>query len=75
MSVALGEENADLVIKGGEIINVLSREIHRSDVAIKGGRIALVGPADHTIGKNTKIIDAENFFLAPGLVDTHIHRG
>lgn len=73
VSVALGEEKAELVIKDGKIINVLSREVHKSDVAIKGERIALVGAADHTIGENTKIIDAENLFLAPGLIDTHIH--
>jgi len=73
VSVALGEEKADLVIKNGKIINVLSREIHKSDVAIKGERIALVGAAEHTIGENTKIIDAENFFIAPGLIDAHIH--
>jgi len=73
VSVALGEEKAELVIKNGKIINVFSREVYKSDVAIKGERIALVGPTDHTIGEDTKTIDAEGFFLAPGLIDTHVH--
>ncbi|MEM3420665.1 MAG: adenine deaminase [Candidatus Hadarchaeum sp.] len=73
VNVAMGREKADLVISGGKIINVHSREIHKSDIAIKSGRIALVGDADHTVGRETKVIDAGGFYLAPGLIDTHIH--
>lgn len=73
VSVALGKNEADLVIKKGKLIDVFSGEIRRADVAIKGERIALVGNVDHTIGKNTTVIDAKGFFLSPGLMDTHIH--
>lgn len=73
VSVALGEDKADVVIKGGEIVNVASGEIHRSDVAIKGERIALVGDANHTIGEKTNVINAEGLFLCPGLMDAHVH--
>jgi adenine deaminase len=73
VKVAMGEEKAELVIKNGKIINVYSREVHRADIAIKGGRIALVGDAGHTIGKKTEVMKADGFFLAPGLIDAHIH--
>ncbi len=44
-----------------------------ADVAIRSGRIVLVGQADHTIGSKTTVIDASGYYLVPGLVDGHIH--
>ena len=41
---------------------------------IKGKRIAFVGPsAAHTIGENTRIIEADGDFVVPGLLDGHMH--
>ncbi len=73
IKTALGQTPADVVIKNGKIVNVYTGEILEEDVAIKGKRIALVGDAKHTIGKNTEIIDAKGYFLAPGLMDPHWH--
>lgn len=73
VSTALGEDKADVVITNGSIVNVASGEIYKTDVAIRGERIALVGNADHTIGDLTKKIDARGIFLIPGLIDCHIH--
>jgi adenine deaminase len=43
-------------------------------VAVKGPWIAYVGPeADHTVGSATKVIDAQEMVLIPGLVDGHAH--
>lgn len=71
---AEGLEKADLVIKNGRLINVFTGEIiDGTDVAVKGGRIALVGDASHTIGEKTKIIDAQGMYLAPGFIDGHLH--
>lgn len=72
--VAQGIDKAELVIKNGNLINVNTGEILENiDVAITHGRIALVGNADHTIGENTKIIDATGLYISPGFMDGHIH--
>ncbi len=74
VSVALGTLAANLVIKNGQLIDVFSGEIRLADVAIKGERIAFVGEnASHTIGENTTVIDANGYFLSPGLMDSHVH--
>lgn len=72
--VATGEEKADLVIQNARLINVCTHEILENiSVAVSNGRIALVGDASHCIGKNTKVIDAQNKYLAPAFMDGHIH--
>ncbi len=75
IATALGEEKADLVIKGVSLVNVYTGEILEGiDVAVKDERIAYVGSdASHTIGLNTKIIDGKNKVLIPGFLDAHIH--
>ena len=73
MDVALGREPADLVITGGTIVDVNVRKLRKADIAIKGSRIALVGDAMHTIGKNTKFVDAIGKIISPGLIDAHMH--
>ena len=72
--VAGGQKKADLVIRNGTLINVNTAEIiPHTDVAITHGRIALVGEASHTIGENTKVIDASGCYISPGFMDGHIH--
>lgn len=72
--VASGEEKADLVIQNARLVNVCTHEIMENiSVAVAEGRIALVGDAAHCIGENTKVIDAENKYLAPAFMDGHIH--
>ena len=72
--VATGVEKAELVIKNARLVNVCTHEIMENiSVAVAEGRIALVGDASHCIGENTKVIDAENKYLAPAFMDGHIH--
>ncbi len=74
VDVAMGRVKADLVIKKGTLVNVFTKElIEGVDIAIKGDRIALVGRADHTIGPETLVIDAEGKYLSPGFLDGHVH--
>ena len=75
VAVAMGRKPADTVICNGRWVNVHSGEIlPGTDVAIVGGRIAYVGPdASHCIGPNTKIIEAKQRYLVPGLCDAHMH--
>lgn len=72
--VAMGEVHADLVIKNGILVNVHTGElIEHMDVAVAAGRIAYVGNAEHTIGTDTVVIDAAGRYMAPGLLDGHMH--
>jgi adenine deaminase len=75
VNVAMGREPADLVIRNGRWVCVQSGEIiPGTDISIKEERIAYVGPnAAHTIGGRTEVIDAQGFFLVPGLLDGHMH--
>lgn len=72
--VCMGREPADLVIAGGRLVNVHTREVLDDvEVAIKGGRVAMFGDCGHTRGAATRILDAEGAYLVPGLIDTHMH--
>src|SRR5262245_31177585 len=75
VDVAMGRVPADLVIQNGQWVSVQSGEIiPNSDIAIKDEHIAYVGEdASHTIGRQTKVIDAKGRFLVPGLLDGHMH--
>lgn len=73
-AVAQGRQPAETVIKNAKLVNVCTAEIQEGvDVAIAEGRIAYIGQADHCIGEETKVIDAEGCYIAPGFLDGHIH--
>jgi adenine deaminase len=73
VAVALGQSPADLVIRGGNLVNVFTAEIYPADVAVYGSKIAAVGDVSGQTGPDTKVIDASGFFLVPGLIDGHLH--
>jgi adenine deaminase len=75
VDVAMGRVPADLVIQNGQWVSVQSGEIiPGSDIAIKDGHIAYVGEdASHAIGRKTRVIDARERYLVPGLLDGHMH--
>lgn len=75
MKTALGTAKADLVIRDGDILNVYTGEILKKwSISIRKKHIAYVGEdPDHTIGANTRIIDASGKTVIPGLIDGHAH--
>ncbi|HEY3313175.1 MAG TPA: adenine deaminase [Anaerolineales bacterium] len=75
VNVAMGRTPAELVIKNGQWICVQTGEIiPNTDVAIVEGHVAYIGPnADHAIGMQTQVLDAGGSYLAPGLLDAHMH--
>ncbi|WP_347267802.1 adenine deaminase [Paracoccus sp. (in: a-proteobacteria)] len=75
VEVAAGRAPADLVIRGGQWVNVHTREVVPGcDVAVADGRVACVGPdAGIGIGPDTQVIEAEGRFMVPGLIDAHMH--
>lgn len=74
INVAMGKEAADLIIRGGTLVNVHTRELYQADVSIANNRIAGVGVLPQgAMGPNTRVIDAKGRYLAPGFIDAHIH--
>lgn len=64
---------ADIVLTGGRIINVITREIYVEDLAIKGKRILGVCSSEGLIGPDTLVIDVSGKYLSPGFIDSHMH--
>ncbi len=67
--VARGDAPADLVLKNAKLVNVYSGEIYPADVAVYGARIAGIGSGY----KGAQEIDLKGSYLAPGLIDGHVH--
>ncbi|MBU0616092.1 MAG: adenine deaminase, partial [Planctomycetes bacterium] len=68
IDIAAGRRPADLVLKNGRIVNVMSCEIHEGDVAIAGDRIAGIGRYE-----GTETVDLAGQYVCPGLLDAHVH--
>ena len=75
VDVAMGRAPADMLIRNGRWVNVHSGEIIAgTDIAIKAGRFAAIGPdLGYTVGDETEIIEADDRYLVPGLCDGHMH--
>ncbi len=68
LAVARGDEPADLVVRGGRVLSVFTREWLETDVAIADGFIAGLGDYE---GRET--LDASGRWVVPGFVDAHMH--
>jgi adenine deaminase len=69
IKVARGEEPAELLLKNARVVNVFSGEVEETGVAISHSRIVGLGndyPAQRTI-------DMRGRYIAPGLIDAHVH--
>jgi adenine deaminase len=64
---------ATTVIRGGQLVNVVSAEIYPADVAIYENTIVATGDVSAYVGDATDIIDANGRYLVPGLFDGHQH--
>lgn len=67
------KDSADIVLQGGYIINVVTREIYQADLAMKGEFILLIGDCTSVIGDKTKIYDVRGKYISPGFIDSHMH--
>ena len=65
---ARGQVEADLLLRGGRVVNVFTHEILDTPVAIQGDRIVGFGefPA-------REVIDLDGRYVCPGLIDAHVH--
>ncbi|WFA08304.1 adenine deaminase [Tissierella sp. Yu-01] len=65
---AKGEEKPELVFKNANLINVFTKEIIKTNVAIDNGKI--VGIGDYS---GIEEIDLNGKYLSPGFIDSHVH--
>ena len=68
LAVARGDEPADLVLRGGRVLSVFTREWLETDVAVVDGFVAGLGDYE---GRQT--LDASGRFVVPGFIDAHMH--
>ncbi|HEY3194115.1 MAG TPA: adenine deaminase [Candidatus Dormibacteraeota bacterium] len=68
MAVARGDEPADLVLAGGRVLSVFTKEWLELDVAIKDGHVVGLG---HYEGRQRQ--DVAGAYLVPGFIDAHMH--
>ncbi|MDX1630573.1 MAG: adenine deaminase [Thermoanaerobaculia bacterium] len=68
LAVARGDRPADRLFRNARLVDVLAGEIREAHVAVARGRIAGFGARDAR-----EEIDLEGRYLAPGLIDAHVH--
>jgi len=68
IAVARGDEPADVVIRGGRVFSVFTREWLETGVAIADGYVAGLG--DYA---GTEEVDATGRYVVPGFIDAHMH--
>jgi adenine deaminase len=68
LAVARGDEPADLVVRGGHVFSVFTREWLDVDVAIADGVVAGLGDYEGRV-----VLDAGGRWVVPGFIDAHMH--
>ena len=68
LAVARGDQPADLVVRGGHVLSVFTREWLEVDVAVVDGYVAGLG--DY---QGTEVVDVSGRYVVPGFIDAHLH--
>ncbi len=68
LAVARGDEPADVVVRGGRVLSVFTREWLDVDVAVADGWIAGLGEYE-----GREVVDASDRYIVPGFIDAHMH--
>ncbi|MEM9970579.1 MAG: adenine deaminase [Pseudomonadota bacterium] len=69
IAAAKGDAPADIVLRGGQVLDLVTGELLTGDVAILGDTI--VGTCDTYDAQ--QVIDVSGLILVPGFIDTHLH--
>ncbi len=62
----------DIIIAGGDVFDPSARRFQRQDIAIGGGKVLRLAPAQEAPA-GVRRIDAAGCIVTPGLIDSHIH--
>lgn len=73
IAVARGDSDPDLVIAGGSVFCVFTREWLDCDVVICDGHIAALAEHGSYAGSHVEILDASGMLVVPGFIDAHVH--
>ncbi len=69
LAAARGDAPADLVLRNGQLVNVISGEIYPTDIVIHDRHVVALGAG--YVGKRD--VDLAGKYVAPGLIDAHVH--
>lgn len=69
LAAARGETPADLLLTNLQLVNVFTGEVYSTEIAIKGTRVIGVGEGYQA----ARTIDLGGRYVAPGLIDAHVH--
>ena len=72
IAVMAHAQQYDLLIRGGHVIDPKNKIDAVSDVAIAGGKIALVAPSIPA-AQSKRVVNATGLIVTPGLIDIHVH--
>ena len=70
VAVARGEQQGDLLLEGGRLVDVFSGKIREVNVLIHEGRIAGIG---NQYREAEQMHHLRGAYLLPGLIDGHVH--
>lgn len=68
LSVARGEAPAELVLRGGRVVNLFTGGVEEVDVAVHDGVVAGLGTY-----QGRERVDLKGAYLVPGFIDGHLH--
>jgi imidazolonepropionase-like amidohydrolase len=67
-----GGASGETLIRNATILTASHGTLQNSDILIRGGKIAQIGPGLRA-GSNARVIDATGKFVTPGIIDAHSH--
>lgn len=72
-SPSFAQQQVDVLIRGGSVVDGTGSAPRRADVGIRGDRITFIGDATTSRVTATKTIHAMGLVVAPGFIDPHTH--
>lgn len=72
IAAAQGKEPFDLLLTGGQVLDVATLELREADIGVVGGMIASVHPRGRLSAAH-ETHDLGGLVIAPGFIDAHVH--
>ena len=69
LAAARGDTPAELILRSGQLVNVISGEIYPTDIVIHDRHVVALGSG--YIGERE--VDLAGKYVTPGLIDAHVH--
>ena len=69
LAAARGETPCDLALRDAQLVNVISGEIYRTDIAIHDRHVVGLGAGYSAVSE----VELDGRYVTPGLIDAHVH--